>query len=162
MRNPSGSTTPANANNIINEAGITAEKGVVEETNDDDADVNLESKQNADVLSDIDAPAVETNPHLQDSVFKGRKMPGRMGAEQRTVKNVWVYKIDPARNLIWVRGQVPGAEGNFVFIKDAFYKKPDISKLPFPTYLAPEDEDLSELEPLVADLGEVDPFMLAE
>ncbi|KAF8089459.1 hypothetical protein N665_0505s0009 [Sinapis alba] len=95
-------------------------------------------------------------------VFKGRKMPGRMGAEQRTVKNVWVYKIDPARNLIWVKGQVPGAEGNFVFIKDAHYKKPDISKLPFPTYLAPEDEDPSELEPLVADLGEVDPFMLAE
>ncbi|CAF2057901.1 unnamed protein product [Brassica oleracea var. botrytis] len=72
--------TPANANNIINEAvrfanqhslqtkkGITAEKGVVEETNDDDADVNLESEPNADVLSDIDAPAVETNPHLQDS-----------------------------------------------------------------------------------------------
>lgn len=58
--------------------------------------------------------------------------------------------------------QVPGAEGNFVFIRDAWYKKPDISKLPFPTYLAPEDEDPSELEPLVADLGEVDPFMLAE
>ncbi|VVA97988.1 unnamed protein product [Arabis nemorensis] len=95
-------------------------------------------------------------------VFKGRKMPGRMGGEQVTVKNVWVYKVDPARNLIWVRGQVPGAEGNFVFIKDACYKKPEISKLPFPTYLAPEDEDPSELEPLVADLGEVDPFMLAE
>ncbi|CAH8366675.1 unnamed protein product [Eruca vesicaria subsp. sativa] len=95
-------------------------------------------------------------------VFKGRKMPGRMGADQRTVKNVWVYKIDPARNLIWVKGQVPGAEGNFVFIKDAVYKKPDISKLPFPTYLATEDEDPSELQPLVADLGEVDPFMLAE
>jgi len=39
-------------------------------------------------------------------VFKGRKMAGRMGADQRTVKNVWVYKIDPARNLMWVRGQV--------------------------------------------------------
>ena len=33
-------------------------------------------------------------------------MPGHMGVEQRTVKNVWVYKIDPARNLMWVRGQV--------------------------------------------------------
>lgn len=119
-------------------------------------------------------------------------MPGRMGAEERTVKNVWVYKIDPARNLIWVRGQVsisrivlcechwvyflisrsrfvifgvglqvPGAEGNFVFIKDAYYKKPDVSKLPVPTHLTPEDEDPPELEPLVADLGEVDPFMLA-
>ncbi|BFG14797.1 hypothetical protein CerSpe_010710 [Prunus speciosa] len=95
-------------------------------------------------------------------VFKGRKMPGRMGGKQRTVKNVWVYKIDPARNLMWVRGQVPGAEGNFVFIRDAFYKKPDISLLPFPTYFAPEDEDATKLEPLVADLGEVDPFMVAD
>lgn len=39
-------------------------------------------------------------------VFKGKKMAGRMGGKQRTVKNVWVYKIDPARNLMWVRGQV--------------------------------------------------------
>lgn len=39
-------------------------------------------------------------------VFKGKKMPGRMGGKQRTVKNVWVYKIDPARNLMWVKGQV--------------------------------------------------------
>ncbi|RYQ99798.1 hypothetical protein HN51_050044 [Arachis hypogaea] len=38
-------------------------------------------------------------------VFKGKKMPGRMGGEQRTVKNVWVYKICPARNLMWVKGQ---------------------------------------------------------
>ncbi|KAF3546792.1 hypothetical protein DY000_02004443 [Brassica cretica] len=56
---------------------------------------------------------------------------------------------------------VPGAEGNFVLIKDAYYKKPDISKLPFPTNLSPEDEDPSVLEPLIADLGEVDSFMLA-
>ncbi|CAL5328473.1 unnamed protein product [Camellia sinensis] len=89
-------------------------------------------------------------------------MPGRMGGKQRTVKNVWVYKIDPTRNLMWVRGQVLGAEGNFVFIKDAVYKKPDISMLPFPTYFAPEDENIEELEPLVADLGEVDSFMVAD
>ncbi|KAL8141736.1 hypothetical protein V2J09_014768 [Rumex salicifolius] len=36
-------------------------------------------------------------------VFKGRKMPGRMGGVHRTVKNVW---IDPKRNLMWVKGQV--------------------------------------------------------
>ncbi|KAI3859111.1 hypothetical protein MKX03_036903 [Papaver bracteatum] len=60
------------------------------------------------------------------SVFKGGKMPGRLGGVQVTVKNIWVYKIDPARNLMWV----PGAEGNFVFLKDAWYKKPNISTLP--------------------------------
>jgi len=43
---------------------------------------------------------------LTVQVFKGKKMPGRMGGKQRTVKNVWVYKIDPARNLMWVKGQV--------------------------------------------------------
>ncbi|XP_065879899.1 large ribosomal subunit protein uL3m [Euphorbia lathyris] len=93
-------------------------------------------------------------------VFKGKKMPGRMGGVQRTVKNVWVYKIDPARNLMWVRGQVPGAVGNFVFIKDAFCKKPDTSSLPFPTYFSTEDEET--LEPLIADHGDIDPFMVAD
>lgn len=95
-------------------------------------------------------------------VFKGRKMAGRMGGKQCTVKNIWVYKIDPARNMMWVKGQVPGAEGNFVFIKDAVYKKPEISLLPFPTYFAADDEETLDLEPLVADLGDVDPFMAAD
>ncbi|XP_073027185.1 large ribosomal subunit protein uL3m [Primulina eburnea] len=95
-------------------------------------------------------------------VFKGKKMPGHMGVDQRTVKNVWIHKIDPARNLMWVKGQVPGATGNFVFIKDAVYKKPDTSLLPFPTYFTPEDEDQTTLEPLIADLGDADPFMAAD
>ncbi|PON64848.1 Ribosomal protein [Parasponia andersonii] len=54
-------------------------------------------------------------------------------------------------------GKVPGAD-----IKDAVYKKPDISLLPFPTYFPAEDEDTTDLEPLVADLGEVHPFMVAD
>ncbi|KAK7334540.1 hypothetical protein VNO80_26298 [Phaseolus coccineus] len=100
--------------------------------------------------------------NIAGRVFKGKKMAGRMGGDQRTVKNVWVYKIDPARNLMWVKGQVPGATGNFVFIKDAVYEKPDISLLPFPTYIAPEDEDTDNLKPLVAELGDVDPFMVTD
>jgi large subunit ribosomal protein L3 len=47
-----------------------------------------------------------------------------------------------------------------VFIKDSVYKKPDIQMLPFPTYFGAEDDD--NAEPLVADLGEVDPFMVAD
>ncbi|XP_074263847.1 large ribosomal subunit protein uL3m-like [Silene latifolia] len=95
-------------------------------------------------------------------VFKGRKMPGRMGGAQRTVKKVWVYKIDPSRNLMWVRGQVPGAVGNFVFVKDAFGVTRDLTKVPFPTYFSPEDEDDEALLPMLADLGEIDPFMAAD
>ncbi len=54
----------------------------------------------------------------------------------------------------WV--QVPGHKGNFVYIKDAFYKKPDLSVLPFPTYFASVDDDTS---PLIAELGETDPYL---
>jgi large subunit ribosomal protein L3 len=43
---------------------------------------------------------------LNFQVFKNTKMPGRMGGVQRTVKNVWVYQIDPARNLLYLKGQV--------------------------------------------------------
>lgn len=57
---------------------------------------------------------------------------------------------------------MPGAEGNFVYIKDAVYKKPDISLLPFPTHFAAEDEDTESLKPLVAELGDVDPFMITD
>jgi large subunit ribosomal protein L3 len=39
-------------------------------------------------------------------VFKGEKMAGHMGALRRTVKNVWIHKIEPERDLVWVRGQV--------------------------------------------------------
>lgn len=92
-------------------------------------------------------------------VFKGKKMAGRMGGKRRTVKSVWIYKIDPARSLMWVRGQVPGHSGNFLFVKDAFHKRPDLNITPFPTHFPPPDEDTTALEPMVADMGDVDPFM---
>ncbi|KAM3348594.1 hypothetical protein ACQJBY_022085 [Aegilops geniculata] len=94
-------------------------------------------------------------------VFKNRKMPGRMGGVQRTVKNVWVYQIDPARNLLYLKGQVPGPQGSFLFVKDSIYKKPDRALLPFPTYFSQEGER-EDLEPLIADLGDIDPFMAAD
>ena len=49
-----------------------------------------------------------------------------------------------------------------MFIKDAVYKKPDASILPFPTYFPAEDEDPTVLEPIIADLGDIDPFMVAD
>lgn len=72
------------------------------------------------------------------------------------------FIVDCLFLLLWYAPQVPGAQGNFVFIKDAVYKKRDISLLPFPTYFVPEDEDMNSLKPLVADLGDVDPFMVTD
>lgn len=50
-------------------------------------------------------------------VTKGRKMPGRMGYERITVKNLKVEKIDAANNIIAVRGAVPGHRGTLLEIK---------------------------------------------
>ena len=128
-------------------------------------------------------------------VFPGKKMPGRMGGDRRTVKNVWVYKVracgvfrgcvscwtvwlglgeepwgrwnnrmetsathprpkqhettqtqthkhatryqvDAARNLVYVRGQVPGPAGSYVLLRDAFrwpWAERAACALPFPT-----------------------------
>jgi len=52
-------------------------------------------------------------------VFKGKKMPGRMGNERVTSQNVKVVLIDVEKNLIGVNGSVPGARGGLVVIKDA-------------------------------------------
>lgn len=55
-------------------------------------------------------------------VFKGMRMPGRMGGDRVTVQNLEVVIIDPERNLLAVRGAIPGAKNGLVLIKEA--KKP--------------------------------------
>lgn len=52
-------------------------------------------------------------------VFKGKKMYGRWGNETVTMQNLKVIKVDLDRNLILVKGAVPGAKGSLVLIKDA-------------------------------------------
>jgi len=50
-------------------------------------------------------------------VFKGMRMGGRMGGEKVTVQGLEVIKIDPANNLLLVKGAVPGANRGLLFIK---------------------------------------------
>ena len=50
-------------------------------------------------------------------VFKGKKMPGRMGFERITKKNLKIAKIDIENNLIAVKGAVPGRQGTLLEIK---------------------------------------------
>ena len=52
-------------------------------------------------------------------VFKGKKMSGHMGAVKRTVQNLTIQAIDVERNLILVKGAVPGAKGGDVVITPA-------------------------------------------
>lgn len=52
-------------------------------------------------------------------VFKGKKMPGQMGNVRKTVQNLVVVAVRPERNLILVKGAVPGSTSGVVMIKDA-------------------------------------------
>ncbi len=52
-------------------------------------------------------------------VFKGKRMPGRMGNDQFTAQNLEVIRVDAERNLIAVKGPVPGAKGALVVIRKA-------------------------------------------
>jgi large subunit ribosomal protein L3 len=52
-------------------------------------------------------------------VFKGKKMAGHMGDEQVTVQNLQVVRVDAERNLLLVRGAVPGAPGGDLIVRPA-------------------------------------------
>lgn len=52
-------------------------------------------------------------------VFKGKKMAGHMGAERVTVQSLEVVRVDAARNILLVKGAVPGAIGGDVIVKPA-------------------------------------------
>ena len=51
-------------------------------------------------------------------IFKNKKMAGQWGNEQVTVQNLVVAKIDAEKNIIAIKGAVPGARGGIVFIRD--------------------------------------------
>lgn len=55
-------------------------------------------------------------------VYKGLKMPGRMGNEQVTVRKLNVVKIDTDNNVILIKGSVPGADGSSVVIRPTITK----------------------------------------
>ena len=52
-------------------------------------------------------------------IFKNKKMAGQYGNEQVTVQNLKVVKIDNEKNLIAVKGAVPGAKNGIVFVRDS-------------------------------------------
>ncbi len=50
-------------------------------------------------------------------VIKGKKLPGRMGGARRTVRNLKVVRVDTERDLLYVRGGVPGARNSYVLVQ---------------------------------------------
>ncbi|NPV54067.1 MAG: 50S ribosomal protein L3 [Firmicutes bacterium] len=56
-------------------------------------------------------------------VFKGRRLPGRLGGERVTIQNLKVVKVDADRNLLLVRGAVPGRRGGLLIVKESIKKR---------------------------------------
>ena len=56
-------------------------------------------------------------------IFKGKKLPGHMGAEKVTVQNLEVVKVDAENNLIAVKGAIPGPKNGIITICDCVKKK---------------------------------------
>ncbi|KAL2919431.1 hypothetical protein HK105_201076 [Polyrhizophydium stewartii] len=97
-------------------------------------------------------------------VWKGKKMPGRMGGVKRTVQNLKVVKIDNVHNLVYVRGAVPGVEDAYVRITDAIRKSwinqafPSGASVPFPTFLGDQTQLPREMHAPPPAEGTRDPF----
>lgn len=56
-------------------------------------------------------------------VFKGKKMAGHMGAEKKTIQNLKIFGIDKERNLLLIKGAIPGPKGSDVVVKPAAKKQ---------------------------------------
>ncbi|MGM0476151.1 MAG: 50S ribosomal protein L3 [Pseudomonadota bacterium] len=52
-------------------------------------------------------------------VFKGKKMAGQMGNKRKTVQNLEIVRVDADRNLLLIRGAVPGSKGSDVVVRPA-------------------------------------------
>ncbi|MFV9511660.1 50S ribosomal protein L3 [Tepidibacillus sp. LV47] len=61
-------------------------------------------------------------PIAPNRVVKGKPLPGRMGHERVTIQNLEIVKVDPDRNLLLIKGSIPGPKNSYVIIKEAVKK----------------------------------------
>jgi large subunit ribosomal protein L3 len=85
-------------------------------------------------------------------VFPGKRMPGHLGDVRRTVPNLEIVRIDPERQLLLVKGSVPGSSGRDVFVKPAAKISKTVvqqakPQAPKPEPKAPKAEPQAEAKP---------------
>lgn len=64
----------------------------------------------------VRAPGASSSGSTPGHTFKGRRLPGHMGNQRVTVQNLRVMTVDPQRNLLAVKGAVPGPKNGIVFV----------------------------------------------
>ena len=82
-------------------------------------------------------------------VFKGKRMPGHLGDKRRTISNLIVVRVDAERQLLLVKGSVPGAKGRDVVVRPAvkLYKAPVQQAKPAPGKAEPRPAAKPEAKP---------------
>jgi large subunit ribosomal protein L3 len=85
-------------------------------------------------------------------VWKGKKMAGQIGDRQRTTQHLEIARVDVARGLIMIKGAVPGAEGGYLYIKDAV-RRPTPEGVPMPAAIR---ASAAAAAPAVADEAQPD------
>ena len=85
-------------------------------------------------------------------MWKGKKMAGQMGDRQRTTQHLEIARVDVARGLIMIKGAVPGAEGGYLYIKDAV-RRPTPEGVPMPAAIR---ASAAAAAPAVADEAQPD------
>lgn len=73
-------------------------------------------------------PGSVGNSAYPGRVWKGKKLPGRMGGKRVTQRNLKVIGVDKDQHLIWVRGAVPGARGGVLMLRPAVAATPRIRR----------------------------------
>ena len=66
----------------------------------------------------LDKPGEKIDPSVKLH-FKGKKMPGQMGNKRVTIQNLEIVQVDADKNLILVKGAVPGPKKSLVTLKEA-------------------------------------------
>ena len=68
-------------------------------------------------------------------VWKGKKMAGQLGNERITTQNLLVFRTDYKRNLLFIKGAIPGRPDGLILIKDAVKKHDQWKKIDYPTFV---------------------------
>nr|8A22_Ab Chain Ab, uL3m [Polytomella magna]8APN_Ab Chain Ab, uL3m [Polytomella magna]8APO_Ab Chain Ab, uL3m [Polytomella magna] len=91
-------------------------------------------------------------------IWKEKKLPGHMGDEKRTQLGLELYKVDPKRNLLYVKGAVPGPRGASILVRDSNrmdYEERVALNLPYPTFIGSPDE-----LPVLVRKSDKDPYLM--
>ncbi len=64
-----------------------------------------------------DEPGSIGNSAYPGRVWKGKKLPGHMGNVRRTIRGLRIAGVDAERNIVWIKGAVPGARGGLLLIR---------------------------------------------